>query len=82
MSRDNSEEMRPEYDMRGAVRGKFLAHAQRWAGITTADGPIPVNALNSGALSTVDIVVMLDVGVEVIQGDSKGITLEVFSRSA
>jgi len=48
MSQDNKDEMLPEYDMRGAARGKFLAHALRWAGITTAEGSISLNALSTG----------------------------------
>ncbi len=82
MSRDNSDEMRPEYDMRGAVRGRFLAHAQRWSGITTADGPIRPIVLSTGTISAVRIVVRPDVDVEVIHGDLKTISPEVFSRSA
>ena len=46
MSPENNDEMRPEYDMSGGVRGQFFAHAQRWAGITTAVG-IDMNILTS-----------------------------------
>jgi len=74
--------MRSEYDMSGAVRGEFLAHAQRWSGITTAAGPILLTALSTGTLSTVKIAVTPVIGVEVIRGDLKSITLEVSSRSA
>jgi hypothetical protein len=49
MSQDSDkDDMLPEYDMRGAVRGKFFAHALRWAGITTAEGSIALTVLSTG----------------------------------
>jgi hypothetical protein len=53
----NNDEMRPEYDMRGAVRGRFFAHAQRWAGITTAEGTVTLNALTTGEPRTPKLVI-------------------------
>ena len=44
MNQENKDEMRPEYDMHGGVRGKYLARYQILKGITTAAGPIPVNS--------------------------------------
>lgn len=57
MNQDNKDEMLPEYDMRGAVRGKFLAHALRWSGITTAAGSISPNTLSTGEPTTPKLVI-------------------------
>jgi hypothetical protein len=48
MNQDDKDEMQPEYDMRGAVRGKYLARYQRWAGLTTATGPVILGAVSTG----------------------------------
>lgn len=50
MSQENRDEMRPDYDIRGGERGKYLVRYRRWAGITSAEGPVMV----PGVLSTSD----------------------------
>jgi hypothetical protein len=54
---DSGDEMRPEVDFRGGVRGKNLARYQRWTGLTTATGPIPVTSLSTGEPSAPKLVV-------------------------
>ena len=36
MNLENKDEMQPEYDMRGGVRGKYLERYRRWTSITSA----------------------------------------------
>lgn len=47
MNQDNSGEMRAEYDMRGGVRGKYLARYKKWTSITSASGPVNVSSVTS-----------------------------------
>jgi len=77
----NNDEMRPEYDMRGAVRGKFLAHAQRWAGITTAIGTVTLNALSTGESRTPRLIIRAPES-HVDLRNSTRIAPEVLLRSA
>ena len=35
MNLENEDEMQPEYDMRGGVRGKYLERYRRWTSITS-----------------------------------------------
>lgn len=35
MSLENRDEMQPEYDMRGGLRGKYLERYRRWTSITS-----------------------------------------------
>ena len=58
MSQGNSDEMRSEVDFSGGVRGKYLARYQRWAGITTATGPINVNSFSTGEPSSAPKIVL------------------------
>jgi hypothetical protein len=49
MSQDSrDDEMRANVDFRRGVRGALLARYQRWAGITRATGPIPLNTSTAG----------------------------------
>ena len=82
MNRENNEEMRPEYKMRGGVRAKFFAHAQRWAVITTADGALKVNPLSTGEPNAVAIVELQSASFHLDTRDGRSITPEVVSRSA
>ena len=56
MSQGNRDEIRSEVDFSGGVRGKYLAHYRRWAGITTATGPITVNSLSTAQTSAAKMV--------------------------
>jgi hypothetical protein len=58
MSQENSNEMKPEYDMRGGVRGKYLERYQRRNGITSAIGAITVSSPTSGSDTSAKIVVV------------------------
>ena len=46
MSQENRD-MRPEYDIRGGVRGKYLARYQQWVSITSASGALNINGVAS-----------------------------------
>jgi hypothetical protein len=58
MSQENKNEMRSEVDFSDGVRGKYLARYQRWAGITTATGPIQIDRPSTGEPSAVKIVLL------------------------
>jgi hypothetical protein len=57
MSADNRDEMQPEYDMRGAARGKYLERYRRWTSITDATGTVEILAVSSSSgVAPVEIV--------------------------
>lgn len=58
MSPEDRDEMRSEVDFSDGVRGKYLARYQRWAGITTAAGPIRIDSPSTGEPSAVKIVLL------------------------
>lgn len=82
MSQESKDEMRPEYDIRGGVRGKYLARYQRWAGITTATGPIALNALSTGEPSAAKIVTAVTHHGFYLSSRDRRIAPEVATRSA
>jgi hypothetical protein len=82
MSQESRDDMRPEYDIRGGVRGKYLARYQRWAGITTADGVMKVNMLSTGEPSAVKIVMTLMPHDFYLSSRERRISPEVATRSA
>lgn len=62
MSQGNSgDEIRPEIDFSGGTRGKYLARYQRWTGLTTATGPIPVTGWSTGEPSAAKLVLVFQV---------------------
>lgn len=56
MSLENRDEMRSEYELRGAVRGKYLERYRRWTSITDATGTIEVRAVTSAGATRAEIV--------------------------
>lgn len=51
-------DMRPEYDMRGGVRGKYFERYRRWTSITSASvesSTGAISAMSTGTLSTTKI---------------------------
>ena len=62
MTPENSDdEMRPEVDFSGGIRGKYLARYQRSMGLTTATGPIPVTGWSTGEPSAAKLVLVFQV---------------------
>ena len=45
MSMENRDEMQPEYNMRGGVRGKYLERYKRWTSITSPSVESAANAI-------------------------------------
>jgi hypothetical protein len=48
MSQSEHDEMPTRIDFKGGVRGALFARYQRWAGITTARGPMTPGVLSTG----------------------------------
>jgi hypothetical protein len=84
MSQGNSAEMPEEIDFTGGIRGKYLGRYQRWTGLTTADGPIKLNALSTGEPSGAGakIVLVLHHGLHISPQVPRTISPEVSSATA
>ena len=56
------DDLRPEYDMRGGVRGKYLERYKRWTSITRGlleSAPGLISTVSTGASSTAKITTLV-----------------------
>lgn len=81
MNQGNNDEMPEEIDFAGAVRGKYYARFHPEVSITTADGPLKLNALSTGEPAAVKIVALSSMSSHLDTRDFRSITPEVLSRS-